>query len=360
MGFDIVQLAPRSRINQGMVCSVDSCGCATCPVRAFCDGPNGRCDAKKCDRVCGGCRAVCNRNPDRQAVVDALGGADFSAVRWQPFDADLPPIIHQISSPVPGIELSVAVINVKKLFSLKTHTWSPTRDLRERFGLSPQCKVIISFFTGDQYMDVFQDRISEVAGALRRYDVDYVLSMDFSNYDNYPRFDTIVNLRRRMVSVELLQDHGFKVIPTLGWCADRDFIRMRDWCVSNATSIVALNVQTIRAPTTNSGWTDRLTKFRELRSALPTAHLLFVGAAAPARIRTLYEAVGPPIHFLDAKSYRTAEFHKDVEGARHDDIAVRDLFLLNAAAVNAAYTAAANATGHAPVARFRQPKLPLG
>lgn len=361
MSFEIFKGSQKTRINQDLVCSPESCGCATCPVRNFCAGPNPRCDAKKCTRNCGDCRATCNRNPSRTDLVDSLGGVDFSDVQWSPFSPDLPIVIPQIHVPVSGSSFTAVAINVSRLFYTSRSTWSPEKDLRKRFGLPPSCKIVISFFTNDRWMDSFSKDIDSVCEELSEFSFDYVMGMDFSNYDNYPRFDTIINLRRRMLSVAKLQEQGLKVIPTLGWCSDLDFQRMLSWCVDNKVSVLGLNLQTVRTPTNHAGWPSRLKRFQALRDGLPDCHFVFVGASSPARARSLVEHVGGNIHFMDAKSLRAAEYHKDLLGTEHPELPVLDLFQHNVDSLRTAVSSASASSNSVKInaRKLVQYKLPL-
>ena len=152
MGFDILKASIKVRLNQGLVCVPESCGCDTCPLSDLCAGSNIKCDAKNCTSECGDCRAVCNRMEKRHKIVAAIGGGEFNHVQWERWAFDLPPIMHQINYKLRGVELPSVVVNAKRLFYTETMKWSPQKDLRKRFQIPESSSVGISFFTDDLWV----------------------------------------------------------------------------------------------------------------------------------------------------------------------------------------------------------------
>jgi len=340
MSFDNLALPVEKRIRAGLVCNETTCDCENCSVSDLCDGPSSRCDAKLCStrtrqpEGCYACRAICSRHFAAKQIVESLQGASFDDVIWKPFQIELPPILFQINSLVYDRPQHTFLINAKKLTYNDSENWSPQKNLWRRFKIPRKCQLGLSFFTNDIWMDRYSQNIPETCKKVSAFKPDFAFGMDFSCYENYPRFDTIVNLRRRMLSVRLMQDNGINVIPALGWTRGEDLERTASWCKDNKILYAAINMQTVAVPVHNPEWKRYLSELKVIRDAVPNCKLLMVGSSAPKRMRSIMEAIGP-VHIVDAKSYRFAEYHKDITGKVYPkSVPVLDLFERNADYLN--------------------------
>lgn len=335
MGFESITLSQERRKAAGLTCNTSTCGCDTCPVKAFCKGPSSTCDAKFCstrlkDSIgCIGCRAVCNKNPDRATLIKSLGGAGFDDVTWNSFDETFPDVMFQINSLVYNRPDDFYIINSKKLTYLDTLNWSPQKNLYHRFKLSPKGKTILSFFTNDAWMDNYAADLKDLSKEIKKFNPTYVFGPDFSVYENYPRFDIIVNLRRRILSIKYFQDQGLKVIPTLGWIREEDLDRMIEWALKNKIKYALINLQTIALPVHNPAWQKKLNDLKRIRKELPDCEILIVGSTAENRLKSIMENIGK-VKLIDTRCYRLAEYHKDLNEVKYDKSkSVLDLFDLN-------------------------------
>lgn len=336
MSFPSITISDKKRIDTGQNCTTATCGCSTCPVKDFCKGPNKSCDAKFCStRVrdpigCLSCRAVCNKNPVKQIVVDSVGGADFSDIPWTSFEYDLPDVLFQINSLVYYRKMPAYVINSKKLTYTDTFNWSPQKNIKNRFKIPLTSKIVLSFATSDGWMDFYSRNLKTLALEIKKFSFDYVFGPDFSVYDNYPRFDTIINMKRRVLATRYLEEQGIKVIPTLGWIREEDLKRMLDWALKVSLKCALINFQTVSLPADNSAWEKKLEDLRIIKATLPNCQFFVVGASAENRLRSLMSVLGK-VKLVDTKAYRLAEFHKDYEEVvQSKDIKVMDLFENNA------------------------------
>lgn len=345
MSFESLSMPLERRVATGQICNTKTCGCDTCPLKAFCKGPSKNCDAKFCStRVksssgCRNCRAVCNKSEYKSGILSNIGNKiTYDDIEWTPFEAELPDIMYQINSLVYGRYQQAYVINSKKLTYLDTKNWSPAKNLRHRFKIPTKSKVIISFFTNDSWMDNYAVDLKLLATEIKKFNPDYVFCPDFSVYDNFPRFDIMVNLRRRMLSMQYMQEEGLKVIPMLGWIRDEDFDRMVDWALKNKIKYGLINLQTISIPVHNPAWNLRLEQYKKIRQLLPDCELIVTGTSAENRLESMINAIGK-FKIVDTKAFRLAEYHKDYEGNIYPKtIKTLDLFESNMRHLNTTYT----------------------
>jgi len=175
------------------------------------------------------------------------------------------------------------------------------------------------------------DNIEVVYDRLARYNVDFMFSVNFSMYDNYPPFDRLVNLKRGFKSIEALQARGVKIVPDVGWLRPVDVERCAAWVRDNDVPVVSLNMQTVRRM-----------RLAQLEKDVEYIHMFLEKVGRPVRI-IFFGASGSKymsrfinefknVSFVDAMAYRYAEFKRYCYGDRgwNHDMSKKEHFLTNA------------------------------
>jgi hypothetical protein len=301
-------------------------------MRQWCGGFYELDDSRYCTHDCQSCRAICCKSPHRFKEMDRVGGPDFTDSRWVPFDLRLPPIIYQLNSQAWNIRLPAYIVSIKHLFYIDFLTWSREKDLRVRYKVPNESLIGISFCVLDKYLDeMLKMGYEKMADKIAEYKVDFVCGVNFSMYDNYPRWDHLVNLKRRFHMMKLLQERGVKVIPDYGWIVKQDFDRVLAWAKENQPSIVAFNFQTIHTTTTMKAWGLSVARMKDFedRAGYPFKWVVF-GASRDSRAKYLIANL-KDVTIVDTKSYRYAEFHRQtVDRLWYKEDSPKDIFLRNA------------------------------
>ena len=325
------------RTKAGVSCNRQTCGCATCPAKDICAGPNPRCDARFCGEACGSCRAVCNRHMNRDGMLESVGGDFlFDDIKWKPFDlGPVPSVMFQMNTPIKRPTTAQGfIVNVRKIFYGEDSkgdslNWSPQKYLRTRFRLPLDSLIGITFTAPDEVVDYLGFDLEETCDRIAEFEVDFVFGINFSIYENYPSFDALYNLKRRFLSLKLLQERGVKVVPDIGWLSYKDRQRVFDWLADNDIRYMARNYQTVAAKSATGTWTTFLKELEFTRKKFPDVHLFLHGCSGRKRVESIRKHVDGPITFIDAKSQRLAEFHKDLYGKVDREAHVDDLFERN-------------------------------
>lgn len=342
MSFETSKARLAERVNRDLLCTEASCGCDSCPAgpsgERLCQGPSPSCDAKNCSTICSSCRAVCNRRPDRMDTVRKLGGTlSFQDVRWRPFDLELPgSIAFQLSNHYDGgaIPPRLLVVNVRKLYRPGNRVWHREKDLRRRFKVPDNCLLAISFTAPDELMDPLADDLPAVAMRIAEYrGVDFVFAPNFSTWDNYPRFDVLVNLRRKLRAVQFFQGANLRVVPDVSWHMEEDFERVVEWLTTENVRFFVINCQG-RLPATKNGepqesWNRVVDSIAAFRERLPDATMFLGGVTGPERMVSV-KAVPGPLVLIDANAQMRAVHRRDVVGeSLSRDVDPNDVFRSN-------------------------------
>ncbi len=273
--------------------------CSTCAYLSLCGGMHVADDSRFCDEQCYACRAICCHTDAAEAAVQKVGGLEFTET-WAPFRLDWPDIIWSIDGNAgdPKEERGF-LIPIDAMLDHRTRGWWQGRDLRKRFGIPEQALVGLSFCWKDWLLDWlatdedgFLDRVAE-------YPWDFVLAPNWSTYDNHPRIDQLLAMKRRLVSMTKMQQRGLRVVPDVAWNTDEDVSRHLDWVDANRVRVIHVNVQTIKRRTRDA-WVKEIDRAIRIVNHVLTRQYAAGDTVGPRQVLVTGLGAGRSRWFLDA------------------------------------------------------------
>ena len=332
MGFDIRHLSLLQRASQAAPHDEKiKAACHKCAYRDLCGGFWVWDDSRWCDEDCQHCPAMCCHKPTWFSDAVRLGGLQFDDIHWTPWKIDWPDIVWMIGGRCGGMQEPIYVIPVDSLMDRFSLKWARTTNIRERFSIPESSKVGVSFCFQDWLLNNFKDREDLVADALARFNVDFVMPINYSVYRNFPRLDQLLAMRRRMLSLKIFQDRGLKVVPDIGAIRDVDAERYGDWVLREGCDTVFTTVQTLRGRMTKAEYRIKLGTLLRFRECVgPRVRILMQGASA-RRMPHFREHLGR-VSFINHAAWVKAELHIDaVSNKPVEDrgLSVQDTFALN-------------------------------
>ena len=332
MGFNIHHLSFKQRALQvGPHDDAIKKACNSCDYRNICGGFWVWDDSRWCDENCVNCLALCCHKPTWRSDAARIGGLSFDDIHWKPWSTDWPDMIWVVGGRTGGLPEPVYVIPVDSLMDRFSLCWAHTPDLHERFSIPASSKIGISFCFQDHRLRRFRDHEDVVADALSKFNVDFVLPINYSVYRNYPRLDQLVAMRRRMLSMKLFQERGLNVIPDVGIIRDVDIDRWADWITREKCSSVFMTVQTMQGKVLTPRYRiqfGNMLKFREKIG--PDVRILLQGVSA-TRMAFFASQLGK-VSFINHAAWVKAELRLNAatdEGLRGSGYTVQDTFALN-------------------------------
>jgi hypothetical protein len=318
--------------------------CLSCSAREVC-GPSWSVwdDTRWCPNADGAdvidpevcikeCRILCPRSKEKVSyyakslgpkwyrVEDGVAIPDLEFVGhhpWNWFDLSYyPDVGFQINGPVHNLYQPLYVVSFKKLFRQESCSWARKRDLKVRHMIPPESALAVTFTTHDWYLDYWEHDLKEMIRNCSEYGgVDFWFGVNFSVYDNYPRFDHLYRFKQKFVAMDYMQEFGMRVIPSIAFYTKTDLERYAKWLRDNQCHMVMFNFQTNSVSAESRNWKAHIMRAVKLREAVGhRLHLFAFGVNSRDRLESLFEAYGPDFTLLDASSYRKAEFHSDIYG----------------------------------------------
>jgi hypothetical protein len=332
MGFDLQRLTLSQRaIAPAPHDDKIKAACAVCDYVDLCGGFWVWDDSRWCDEDCADCPAFCCHRKHWFSDARRLGGLSFDDIHWKPWEIEWPDIVWSIGGRVGNLSESVYIIPVDSLMDRFTLRWAKTRDLRSRFSIPEDSKIGISFCFRDWLLSNFRDHEDIVADALERFDVDFVLPINYSIYRNFPRLDQLLAMRRRMLSLKMFQDRGLNVIPDMGAIRDIDVNRWGDWVLRENCNTVFMTVQTVKGKMQKAEYKIKFGVLQKLREKIgPNVRFLIQGVSA--RRMPLFISELGKVSFVNSAAWVKAELRINAvtgEGVRYKGLSVQETFALN-------------------------------
>lgn len=351
---------------------VSACGleCSLCRefVGSSCSGCPG-CGAvlkSRCD--CSTCIYICPRRPGARVFLQlGLAGGELR----RPADkrlvtpahpGDIPVHLPAVADPfkkTPGAGgLPWVVVHGARFFSstgtsLRPRAAAVGGNIRRWLNVDQETKVGIHFYVKDKFLEGFWWHRAEIYPLLCQFDL--VFSPNFSVYEDSPRYEHLVNIRRSVVVYEEMLEHGIRVVPDIAWYQKTDLDNWAEYIRYSQIKFIATSAQTVGTGLHTLGsWKGYLAGIRYLAEQLPgDVGVIIVGVSSPKKVAIAFREIacnGRQLCFMNSQAFMMARkgryFGQD--GYITTDSGGIDfdaLFLLNALAMTECYLNSKEATG---------------
>ncbi len=147
-------------------------------------------------------------------------------------------------------------------------------------------------------------------------DYSVALAPDFSVWDDAPRAEHLLEMKRTLVCMRNMQDAGLVAFPNVfwdPWSSDRDLTRWRDWLEANrGVAAMSINYQVphSKPSTWEASFAKECEQLASLRGRLSwSPKLIAVGIAQPSEVRQLAET-GLELYVANGRAYHEARSGK--------------------------------------------------
>ena len=257
------------------------------------------------------CGVRCCKRSNLQEIIDDVtkGSGDLTIqdIRWEPFGLPrLPNFIPSINGSIKFAKIPYVAISLTKVYSEKTDKINKT-NIRERFDICPETKVILTGFCQDPLLERFWMgyKNKKHLQTLKDMGFDYTFAFNYSIYHGQPRMEHLINLRRNFQLMENMQEAGIKVIPDLCWHNDADLKQFITWINNNAVQYASISLQLAR---NNSLLARNIADINKLTSSCPTVKKWIInGPTVPRRVRLLATRI-PNMVLMNSRCFQLSKF----------------------------------------------------
>lgn len=282
-----------------------------CPAHGIeCNGCPG------CDRLlieCGSGRAKCKDCnlfcPDRPGawryVGDEIGGA-FSLLPKEPITlpkVEIPSYMPLVTTPLqeecPEDGFEWFAVHGGKV---RREVWAGKMSVYEQFRLPLNKKLALHWFVKDRYLEKFWANLSAYIPVLKGFAA--VFAPNFSIYEDSPRIEHLVNMRRSAMATWKMAEAGVKVIPDVTWYRREDIDRWLEFLDYAGAELAAFSMQVVGRLKGCSAWQSYLTGLRYFARKFK-GEIVLIGVNSREKLVEAFRAAGRPLCVVDTKSFIT-------------------------------------------------------
>lgn len=309
--------------------------CNLCNYYNRCGGCS-LCEAAICNKNCKGCGSIC---PMRGQVIihtnEVLNdrsilhyNKNFSMGNHIPILPDrLKNIFDSKISKLIGIHggnfLSSNGKKIRKIYR--------ENGFRRALNLSEDCDGILQFYIKDRTLEGLWDSRNSLYNELYEQKLKYIISPNFSVYEDAPRFEHIYNIKRSLIIYNELSERGFNAIPDVSWYNIQDLDFWIDLLNKSKCNTIAFSFQVVdlRLKASNL-WKHYLAGFKYLCSNLDEVKkIILIGVASHKRVWSIRNEIPKniSIHVLNQSAYVQSQRGMYSNGRVRDVVTPKDLLL---------------------------------
>lgn len=275
---------------------VECSGCPGCDRLLINCRSRGACS--KCDLFC----------PDRPGVWryvnEEIGGSfslspnvilpEFETPRYMPL------VTAPLQEECPDDGLEWFAIHGGKV---RREVWAGDMSVYEQFHLPSNKKLALHWFVKDHHLEKFWTNRRSYIPVLKEFNA--VFAPNFSIYENSPRIEHLINMRRSAMAVSELAEAGVNVIPDVTWYRREDVDRWLEFLKATEATVAAFSMQVVGAQKGCKAWVSYLAGLRYFASKF-SGRIILVGANSKQRVSEACRAAGRSLSVVDTTSFVTA------------------------------------------------------
>jgi len=108
-----------------------------------------------------------------------------------------------------------------------------TKNIREKIGVSNETKILLLNYAGDSLIEKIWTKRREILPQIAQLDIDLMTAIDYSVFWDQPHLERLVNMKRSLITFDIFQKYGAKVVPHIYWSSKKDIERWAKWLSHN-------------------------------------------------------------------------------------------------------------------------------
>lgn len=288
--------------------------CTNCLL--YKDGCGGcsLCEASICSNSCSTCSAMCPKRPGAFQYLYKIGGLDLELKQSESVDLsnyplNIPILPDKLKTKISYEFLPVAAVHAASLLSRDGERISRTylnKGYTGALNLDEKTHAILEFYIKDRQLEGFWDKRKELYPLLKKLNFSFIISPNFSVYEDAPRVDHMYNIKRSVAVYNELLESGINAVPDVSWYNVKDLDRWIRAINISGIKTIAFSFQTVGIKLKASGiWKSYMLGFRYLcQNISKDVNIIAVGLVSEKKVNELYRASsGQRIFILNQSAY---------------------------------------------------------
>ncbi|MCX6816728.1 MAG: DUF4417 domain-containing protein [Candidatus Beckwithbacteria bacterium] len=277
-----------------------------CPVVDYLDDCDSACYPTKPSKYEA---LTCGSKKGAQFLGDARGATlnNIKALRVKipKLPIFIPELQHGSKYLVNNTKLDWVAVKIDEVVS--KHDLKVAADIRKRIGIDSKTKVLLLGYGSDRFLENLWTNRKKIFPQIASLKADLYTAIDYSVFLVHPHLERVLNVKRSLVTFDILQRLGVPVVPHIYWSGEKDMKRWAFWLNQNSgVNLVSMYLGWIR----KSEWVKIFSELKCLNKSLERKiNYLISGPGNLTEIKPLKEILGNVI-LTDAECALNAAHHK--------------------------------------------------
>jgi hypothetical protein len=186
--------------------------------------------------------------------------------------------------------------------------------VRGVLNLNRETKTVLHFYVQDRTLEGFWNERKNIYSELKKEKFSFVIAPNFSVYEDSPRIEHLINIRRSIIVYNELRETGINAVPDVSWYDVRDLEKWADYIKKSNIRLFAFSFQAVGLlKRSTNAWKGYLLGLKYLCQSVPEAiGIIIVGLSGRGRIKEVLKVTSNrkvsfinTYAFMRAKSGRT-------------------------------------------------------
>lgn len=177
-----------------------------------------------CNRKCANCIYSCCKRAGIALYYESISSQEKTSQKEKNIDFKIPKYIPTVPSPLRitynADELSMLAVHAGKFFTDSGKDIARVylqKGVYSALNINPKTKICLHFYTPDKTLEGFWQNRSDIYTKLKTFGFDFIISPNFSVYEDSPRYEHLLNISRTMKVYDDFMANGINSIPDVSW-----------------------------------------------------------------------------------------------------------------------------------------------
>ncbi len=319
---------------------MDYCNCKECNFyQQECSGCS-MCEAPLvCNNNCSECIYTCRRRPGAAYYYKKINQIENKLIPNESYEMPIyiPTIPSSLNISYSVSDMPMVAVHGGKYMSANGSSISKSYEVKgvhNALNLNKETKIILHFYVKDRTLEGFWNNRKNIYNQLKNESFSFIIAPNFSVYEDSPRIEHLINIRRSMIVYNELRKAGIDAVPDVSWYDIKDLEKWTELIKECNIKLFAFSFQTVGlAKRSTNAWKGYMLGLKYLCQRVPNdVGVIIVGLSGRGRIKEILKVTANrkvafinTYAFMRAKSGRNYSSTEMQINKTHDELIIENV-----------------------------------
>ncbi|WP_313559201.1 DUF4417 domain-containing protein [Ruminiclostridium cellobioparum] len=302
------------------------------------------CDAPfVCNNRCVNCIYTCRQRPGAALYYKKIRQTELELMPNDLYEA--PIYIPTLPSPLHiqynDNDITMIAVHGGKYMSpsgKKISNRFAVKGVHSTLNLNRATNIILHFYVQDRTLEGFWNGRKEIYDKIKNENFKFIIAPNFSVYEDSPRIEHMINIRRSIIVYNELRKNGINAVPDVSWYEIKDLQKWVDLINRSGIKLFAFSFQTVGLlKRSTNAWKGYMLGLKYLCERISEdVGVIIVGLSGRGRIKEIMKIIDKrKVSIINTYAYMRAKtgrtYHSaDLEYLKtHDELIIQNIKEMN-------------------------------